>query len=191
MSREELFEAWRRFLERLAARYPLVLVLEDIQWADDGLLDFVDHVADWAQGPILVATTRASCSSGARPGAAASATPPRSTSTRCPQPRARTCSTISFPDPILPELKATIVERSEGNPLYVEEIVRKLIDDGVLRATAASQWEVAKAFGGIELPAPCRRSSPRAWMDCPMTRRPCSRMRRSSGASSGLARWST
>ena len=60
LSREELFEAWRRFLERLAARYPLVLVLEDIHWADDGLLDFIDHVADWAQGPIMViATARA------------------------------------------------------------------------------------------------------------------------------------
>ena len=59
LSREELFEAWRRFLERLAARYPLVLVLEDIHWADDGLLDFIDHVADWAQGPIMVIATRA------------------------------------------------------------------------------------------------------------------------------------
>ena len=52
-SREDLFEAWRRFLERLAARYPLVLVLEDIHWADDGLLDFIEHAADWAQGPIM------------------------------------------------------------------------------------------------------------------------------------------
>jgi class 3 adenylate cyclase/nicotinamide riboside kinase len=57
MSRQELFEAWRRFLERLAARYPLVLVLDDIHWADDGLLDFIDHVADWAQGPIMVVAT--------------------------------------------------------------------------------------------------------------------------------------
>jgi len=38
----------------MAARYPLALVLEDIQWADEGLLDFVEHVADWAQGPILL-----------------------------------------------------------------------------------------------------------------------------------------
>src|SRR5439155_15699536 len=54
VSREDLFEAWRRFLERMAARYPLVLVLEDIHWADDGLLDFIEHVADWAQGPVMV-----------------------------------------------------------------------------------------------------------------------------------------
>jgi tetratricopeptide (TPR) repeat protein len=57
-----------------------------------------------------------------------------------------------LPGQIDPELKRTIVERSEGNPLYVEEIVRKLIDDGVLRATEASRWEVAKSVTGIELP---------------------------------------
>ncbi len=50
-SREDLFEAWRRFLERLAARYPLVLVLEDIHWADDGLLDFIDHAGRLGAGP--------------------------------------------------------------------------------------------------------------------------------------------
>src|SRR5207245_6049470 len=55
-SREDLFDAWRRFLERMAARLPFVLVLEDIHWADAGLLDFVEHLADWAQGPLLVLT---------------------------------------------------------------------------------------------------------------------------------------
>jgi predicted ATPase len=53
-SREELFDAWRRFLERMAARYPLVLLFEDIHWADAGLLDFIDHLADWSQGPIQI-----------------------------------------------------------------------------------------------------------------------------------------
>ena len=57
-----------------------------------------------------------------------------------------------LPGPIEPQLKQTIVERSEGNPLYVEEIVRKLIDDGVLRATEASRWEVAKPIADVELP---------------------------------------
>ena len=49
-----------------------------------------------------------------------------------------------LPGGLAAELERTIVERSEGNPLYVEEIVRKLIDDGVLRATEASRWEVAR-----------------------------------------------
>jgi class 3 adenylate cyclase/tetratricopeptide (TPR) repeat protein len=153
LSREELFEAWRRFLERLAARYPLVLVLEDIQWADDGLLDFIEHVADWAQGPIMVIATARAELFGKRPtwgGGKRNATSiyldPLSTA----EGAAMLDDLLS--GPIQAELKQTIVERSEGNPLYVEEIVRKLIDDGVLRATEASRWEVAKPIAGIELP---------------------------------------
>jgi class 3 adenylate cyclase/tetratricopeptide (TPR) repeat protein len=153
LSREELFEAWRRFLERLAARYPLVLVLEDIQWADDGLLDFIEHVADWAQGPIMViATARAELFEkrrtwgGGKRNATSIYLDPLSTA------EGAAMLDDLLPGPIQAELKQTIVERSEGNPLYVEEIVRKLIDDGVLRATDASRWEVAKPFAGIELP---------------------------------------
>jgi len=153
MSREELFEAWRRFLERLAARYPLVLVLEDIQWADDGLLDFIEHVSDWAQGPILViATARAELFEkrptwgGGKRNATSIYLDPLSTA------EGAAMLEDLLPGPIQPELRRTIVERSEGNPLYVEEIVRKLIDDGVLRATEASRWEVAKPIAGIDLP---------------------------------------
>ena len=99
LSREELFEAWRRFLERLAARYPLVLVLEDIQWADDGLLDFVDHVADWAQGPIMVIATaraelfekRPTWGGGKRNATSIYLDP------AVDRPRARRCSTTSCP----------------------------------------------------------------------------------------------
>jgi predicted ATPase len=50
------------------------------------------------------------------------------------------------------ELVGTIVQLSEGNPLYVEELVRKLIDDGVLRATEAARWEVATSVSELELP---------------------------------------
>ena len=54
----EATAAWRRFLEALADRHPLVLVFEDLHWADDALLDFVDHLVDWASGvPMLVLCT--------------------------------------------------------------------------------------------------------------------------------------
>ena len=53
--RGEAFAAWRRFLEALAEQRPLVLVLEDLHWADEGLLDFVDELVDWLSGiPLLV-----------------------------------------------------------------------------------------------------------------------------------------
>jgi hypothetical protein len=53
--REELFTAWRRFLEGLAAARPTVLVFEDLQWADDALLAFLEYVAEWSRDvPLLV-----------------------------------------------------------------------------------------------------------------------------------------
>src|SRR3989440_843274 len=56
--RAEAFTAWRRYLEGVAEEHPLVLVFEDLHWADDGLLDFVDQLAEWATGvPILVLGT--------------------------------------------------------------------------------------------------------------------------------------
>jgi predicted ATPase/class 3 adenylate cyclase len=153
MSREELFEAWRRFLERLAARYPLVLVLDDIHWADEGLLDFVDHVADWAQGPIMVVATarpelfetRPTWGGGKRNAASIYLDP-------LTEDEGEAMVDGLLPGSIDQALKRTIVERSEGNPLFVEEIVRKLIDDGVLRATEASNWEVARSVEDVELP---------------------------------------
>ena len=153
MSREDLFEAWRRFLERLAARYPLAVVLDDLHWADEGLLDFVEHVADWAQGPIIVVATarpelfetRPTWGGGKRNAASIYLDP-------LSEAEGGAMLDDLLSGPVAPELKRTIVERSEGNPLYVEEIVRKLIDDGVLRATDAAKWEVARPVQDVELP---------------------------------------
>ena len=55
LTREELFAGWRLFFERLAARTPVVLLVEDAQYADAGLLDFLDHLIDWARDlPVYV-----------------------------------------------------------------------------------------------------------------------------------------
>ncbi|TML52995.1 MAG: hypothetical protein E6G15_09905, partial [Actinobacteria bacterium] len=56
--RAERFYAWRRFFEELADQRPAVLVFEDLHWADDDLLDFVDHLVDWAVDvPLLCVCT--------------------------------------------------------------------------------------------------------------------------------------
>src|ERR1700728_4054711 len=55
LSREELFAGWRLFFERLAATQPVVLLVEDAQYADTGLLDFLDHLIDWSRDlPVYV-----------------------------------------------------------------------------------------------------------------------------------------
>ncbi len=56
--REELFTAWRRFLEHIAEQDPTVLVFEDLHWADEAMLAFLEHLADRAEGvPLLVVGT--------------------------------------------------------------------------------------------------------------------------------------
>ncbi|MDH4111765.1 MAG: AAA family ATPase [Actinomycetota bacterium] len=153
LSREDLFDAWRRFFERMAARYPLVLVLEDIHWADDGLLDFIEHMADWAQGSLMVITLarpelfdrRPTWGGGKRNATTISLDP------LTPDEDAAMVDEL-LPGVLSDELRATIVERAEGNPLYTEEIVRMLVDRGVLRATEASRWEVAAPITDVELP---------------------------------------
>ncbi len=53
----ELFSAWRLFFERLADAYPTVLLFEDIQWADQSLLDFIDYLMEWSKGHALFVLT--------------------------------------------------------------------------------------------------------------------------------------
>src|SRR5439155_7067249 len=55
--REDLFAAWRVFFERLAQVNPVVMVFEDMQWADDSLLDFIVYLLEWSRSfPLFVCT---------------------------------------------------------------------------------------------------------------------------------------
>jgi predicted ATPase len=55
--REELFSAWRAFFERISSHGPAVMVFEDLQWADPGLIDFVESILEWSRNhPLMVIT---------------------------------------------------------------------------------------------------------------------------------------
>ncbi len=60
LGRTELFAGWRLFLERLAEQMPVVLVFDDLQWADEGMLDFIEHVLEWSAASAIFMLTLSS-----------------------------------------------------------------------------------------------------------------------------------
>ena len=143
--RGESFAAWRRFFEALAGERPLVLVFEDLHWGDDGLLDFVDHLVDWASGvPLFVVCTARPELLTRRPGWGGGKTNVTALSLS-PLSAAETGRLVTalLDRAVFPaEIGATVVSRADGNPLYAEEFVRMLVDRGLLaRITSGSAAE--------------------------------------------------
>jgi class 3 adenylate cyclase/tetratricopeptide (TPR) repeat protein len=124
--RAEAFAAWRRFFEGLASSAPLVLVFEDLHFADDDLLDFVDHLIDWATDvPLLLLATARPELLARRPdwgGGKASAV----TLTLPPLSDADTARLIRILNagPLGAEAERALLRRAGGNALYAEEFAR-------------------------------------------------------------------
>jgi len=131
--RGEAFAAWRRFLEALAEQRPLVLVLEDLHWADDGLLDFVDELVDWLSGiPLLVVCSARPELLERRPGWGGGKLN-ASTIGLSPLSSDQTAVLIShvLERSVLPaEIQQTLLERAEGNPLYAEQFAQLYLERG-------------------------------------------------------------
>jgi class 3 adenylate cyclase/tetratricopeptide (TPR) repeat protein len=145
--RQNLFSAWRLFFERLAGRGPVVLVFEDLQWADTSLLDFVEHLLDWSRAhPIFVIALARPELADRRPGFGAGGRNATMLSLE-PLPEAAMTELLDGFVPGLPrDLHARILERSEGIPLYAVETVRMLLDRGLI----ARDGDVYRPTGPIE-----------------------------------------
>jgi class 3 adenylate cyclase len=152
--REESFAAWRRLLEAAAEQRPLILVFEDLHWADDGLLDFVDHLADWATTvPLLIVGTARPELLDRRPGWGGG------------KRNAFTLSIGALTDeetavllqrlldrPVLDaEAQQAVLKRAEGNPLYAEEYARMLSEHegGDLPLPETVQGLIAARIDGL------------------------------------------
>src|SRR6185437_2547992 len=150
--RNDLFAAWRLFFERLAEVDPVILVFEDMQWADDSLLDFVEYLLDWSRSlPIFVVTLARPELLEKRPtwGAAV-----RNLSSLHLEPlrAAILGDLLEGLVPGLPnEIAAEIVERSAGVPLYAVETVRALHDRGVL-AQDEAVYRLVGEVDSLEVP---------------------------------------
>jgi predicted ATPase/class 3 adenylate cyclase len=139
--RDEAFAAWRRYLEAIADERPLVLVFEDLHWADDALLDFIDHLVEWASGvPLLVLSTSRPELLVRRPGWGGGK---MNTSTILLSPLSEEETTLLLHAllgraAVDAELQSRLLEHAGGNPLYAEEFTRMLVsrpDDVVLPET--------------------------------------------------------
>jgi len=154
-SHQETFFVVRRFLAGVAADRPAVLVLDDLQWAEPLLLDLVEHLIQWsADTPLLVLV-------GARPELREA----RSSLT-VPGPLVAEALTLSGLDAAAAtrlaanaigadELPAAVAGRvltaSEGNPLFVGELVRMLVQDGVL-VREGERWTTDAQLSALQMP---------------------------------------
>ena len=129
--REENFTAWLRLIEQLALDEPLIMVLEDLHWADDGLLAFIEHLTTHADAvPLLVVgTTRPELFEQHPTFASASAPLNRISLDRLtPQDTTSLVASLLGDSDALAQKIADVVERSGGNPFFAEESARLLSD---------------------------------------------------------------
>jgi class 3 adenylate cyclase len=133
---EEAAWAFRRLLELLAERGPLVIVLDDLHWAEPGLLDLVEHVADYGRGaPILLVVMARPELLEQRPGWAGGTL---NATTMLLEPLDEAAASrllAALAGPVaLPEAAARpITKAAEGNPLFLEELLAALVEEGRLR----------------------------------------------------------
>ena len=147
LSQEELFAGWRLFLERLADVRPVVLVFEDLHWADRGLVDFVEYLLDWSAGKPLYLLTLARPELAERWPGWATGRLGASVLHLEPLPYTVMGRLIDELVPGMPEgVRDRIAAQSGGIPLYAVETIRSLLDRGlVVRSNG-----VHRLKGGVE-----------------------------------------
>ncbi len=130
-TREEAFTAWRRFVEEMAARRPCVLVVEDLHWADEAMLDFLEHVLDWSAGvPLFLLCTarpelferRPAWGGGKRNATTISLAP------LTDDDASRLLQALLERSVLPAETQMLLLERAGGNPLYAEQFARMLAE---------------------------------------------------------------
>jgi class 3 adenylate cyclase len=150
-ARERLHEAWVAFLDELVRERPVIVLVEDLHWADDELLDLLERLVRDVQGPLLLLGT-------ARP---------ELLDRRAAWGAGRRNASLLWLEPLsaaqaaemvgqllaseLPPAVRSVVERAEGNPFFVEELVATLIDRGVLERVEGG-WTAKELFADFTIP---------------------------------------
>ena len=149
----EVLRAWRLILSSMASRRPTLMVIEDLHWAEETTLGLLHDLERHAEGPILIVCP-------ARPELLTSnpewPSSLRSYSSLVLEPlnlehSAQLVKSLlrigDLPEPI----RYRILERGEGNPFFIEEILQRLMDAGYLQKTAGG-WEADEKISEVEIP---------------------------------------
>jgi class 3 adenylate cyclase/tetratricopeptide (TPR) repeat protein len=131
--RDAFFSALRSGIEAWAREKPLVFAFEDIHWADDGMLDAIEHLAQWVRAPLMIICLARDELLERRPGWGGGR---RSTTQLILDPLGA-ADTEALVAALLPgsgALVPAVVERSGGNPLFAEEMSRRIAEEGGLNA---------------------------------------------------------
>jgi hypothetical protein len=150
-ARDRFQDTWAEFLTDIVGERPVVMLVEDIHWAEDELLDLLEYVLDEVQGPLLViATARRELLDrrpgwGVRVGGELLELEPLSEE-----------DSLRMLDELLAgvlprELRELVVERAEGNPFFVEELLGVLIDQDLL-ARGNDGWTLEKLPSDFTVP---------------------------------------
>jgi class 3 adenylate cyclase/tetratricopeptide (TPR) repeat protein len=131
--REAFLSALRRGIEAIAARRPFVIAFEDIHWADDGLLDAIEHLAQWVRAPLMLICLARDELLDRRPswgGGRRSATQLMLSPLSDEDSRELVRALLPQGQEVVP----AVAERSGGNPLFAEEMARRIAEEGTIEA---------------------------------------------------------
>jgi class 3 adenylate cyclase/tetratricopeptide (TPR) repeat protein len=151
---QEIFWAFRRLLETLAATRPVVAVLEDVHWAEPTFLDLLEYLAGWSTGfPIALCCL-------ARPDVLDQRRAHTSTNRQTAHIRLEPLAEQETRELVALRLGATdvadevhnyVAESAEGNPLFLEEVLRMLVDEGHLQERNGT-WQASRELHAVRLP---------------------------------------
>ncbi len=146
-ARERLHDAWAEFLGELVRERPAVVLVEDLHWADEELLQLLDSLVAQAVGPLLLLGTGRPELLERRPAWSSRAVVLDALPATVAGELLDELLGVELP----PSVRNAVVERAEGNPLFVEELLATLIDRGVL-ARRGGAWSCVELPPGFEVP---------------------------------------
>ena len=151
--RAETHAAWRAFFSALAVSGPVIALIDDIHWADLALLDLLEELADRIHGGVLFVCPSRPDLLGRRPdwGGGHRTFSSIGLEPLSSEDASRLVALLLDVDDLPSQVRERILSRAEGNPFFLEEIVRGLIDQHLI-VHDQGRWRAAAGIADVEIP---------------------------------------